>query len=150
MLNDLTKYISLARKKGFGFDQIALRLETSGWNTFLVEHAIKKQKDIEDEKATHWSIWWVVGIFAVVVLVVFGSNRFGWGPSGEVLCVEPGVFGLVQTHDFSRCCSYAKNCEVGDTFTLTDKAGNVVFASNNYCPTPSGDVIIRGDVLARC
>ena len=152
MLEDLHKYVSDARKQGFSYDEIALKLESSGWNPFLVEHAISRHRGLEDQSAVHSSIWWVVGIFVIVVLVVYGAAHFGFGPTSETFCVEPGVFGLTKQTSFATCCEYGKlgSCSAGETYTLSDSAGKITFASNVHCATPKGDVIIRGDVVGRC
>mgnify|MGYP001568662771 CR=1 FL=1 len=151
MLEDLDKYITNARKKGFSFDNIALRLETAGWNPYLVEHAISKQRNTEDGKSINTSIWFIVGIFSLVVLIVFGATTLGYNPNKDIYCLEPGRFSMIKQTNFAICCSYTTTpCTTGETYTLTNKAGNIIFASNNYCTGPQGDVIIRGDVMARC
>lgn len=150
MMRELIDYIEKGRKQGASFDEIALKLEAHGWNPYLVEHGIKKVQAREDKVAVNNSIWYVVGIFVVVVAVVYGAAWYGWGPTAEVFCVKPGVFGNIKEHDFLECCAAAQTCIAGETYTLRDKMGNVVFASNVHCATPAGEFIVRGDVAARC
>lgn len=150
MFDELFDYIRKGRKQGFSFDDIAVKLQGHGWNPLLVEHAIRKVQVEEGERTSYLSIWMIVAIFLLVVGIVYLAAYLGLGPNKETFCIEPGVFGLVKQTEFAKCCQYAGACRIGDTYTLTDKAGSVIFAANNYCEGPKGEVIVRGDVLARC